>query len=140
MCFFHQNRPTHQRTWQGTLWKPFSKSMKAKYTFLFFAWNFSCNWLKMNVASVVPCQLHIINLYCTSDLLLNNSFQHLHDMFQKLEISMGPSTQYITFSAVKIDEIALLPILWYFSIFDNGINRVSNCFHTTSYCHFTNNL
>ena len=45
----------HQRICRGTLPKAFSRLTKAKYRFLFFAWNFSWYCLKINIASVVPC-------------------------------------------------------------------------------------
>ena len=63
-------------------------------------------------------------------------------MFKRLQTSVVPSTQNITFSFTKIDDRAFLPIFWYFSISDNGISKVSNNFHTLftiSYYHFTNN-
>ena len=39
-------------------------------------------------------------------------------MFKKLQTSIVPSTQCNIFSFMKIDNIALLPIFWYFSITD----------------------
>ena len=45
---------SHYSHWRGTLPKAFSSLTSASYWFLFFAKNFSCNCLVMNMACVVP--------------------------------------------------------------------------------------
>ena len=63
----------------------FSKSTNTRYNSLSFSRYFSCNCLRMKIASIVP--LPATNPYCSSlisTIFLKHTFHHLHPMLQHL--------------------------------------------------------
>ena len=152
----------YQITFLGTRSNAFSRSTKAKYNFLFLAKYFSCNYLRMNIALVVPhpgmkpncmswylfhhffmsfsgCStLHGVNPNLKELKKLLNSF---HDMIKEFNSSVVISYQSITFPFIDVDDKIIFPVSWDGTISFHVISKVSNQLYTSitgSLHHFSN--
>ena len=124
-------RMAHQMTFLGTRSNAFSRSTNAKYNFLFLARCFSCNCLRMNIASVVPRPGMKPNCMSSIEILslmifFYHSLHSFHDMIKEFETSVVTSLQSITFPFVNVDDEAIFPIRWNDTISYHVIGKVSD--------------